>query len=121
MQYIPIDQKQAIIDIVNASEQDPTKLLADKNALVPSASGATLAAKHGTAVRSNQAPTGEGLTPPLTQTKPFEFYDNMLYVDPAGILTFVVKPIKKATFETADPVPKEIEFIFLDVPRPPVP
>ena len=62
---------------------------------------------------------GGGIKSPLTQLGAFEVYEPALHTDSTGILTFVYMPLKTATFKTADVIPKEVKFIFTDVPRAP--
>lgn len=59
-----------------------------------------------------------GVKSPLTQEQPSELYADALLTDSSGILTLVYKPRKSDVFKTADG--KEIKFVYLDVPRPPV-
>lgn len=112
---IPIDQKQAIVDLVSIADKDLTTLKSDKNALDLGPSGSLAPASHGTSVRPNQPPPPPSLTNPLTEdgTKR-EYHPMRTFTDSSRLILYSVKPIKKMVFKSADTVPKAMIFIFAE-------
>lgn len=117
--YTPIDTKQALSDLIDSNADKTLKLLSDKGALDAPASGDTLPTRHGTAVRGNQT-VGSKITSPLVEVpESEEYYDDMLYVDSSGLLCFIIKPVKKKSYDSSDNPP--IRLTFENAPPPPIP
>ena len=107
------DSINAIIDIKGI---DMPILLDDENAKLLLPDGGTSPAVHGTYI--GVSTSGSGIKSPLTESaiKPRTYFEDRYYVDSAGLLCYIVKPLKDIYFKSADN--KEVKFILKEPPTP---